>query len=278
MNISNVTKTVGYIFKNKRRIYFENRNRLEIENSQNNLKNKEFNTVYIKELEKLRKKDVPKDVKIGKISFITGNSPINDYYNLIMLIRIFDVKKVFEIGTFMGTSAFNMANNLPEDGQVFTLNLPPEHKIYQGMGIPKDFISKYTKDQKKITQLYGDSSQFEFSKYIGSFDMVFIDGDHTTEMVTNDTRKSLGLLKGKTSLMVWHDYMGASTDVRYDVFQGIVDGLGPKEAKKAYHIYNSNIAIYSPSFKTNMGRRFSKKDILKYSAQNTFQIEFSPDG
>lgn len=36
-----------------------------------------------------------------------------------------NAKRVFEFGTFCGSNTYNVALNLPEDGEVFTLDLEP---------------------------------------------------------------------------------------------------------------------------------------------------------
>ncbi len=51
--------------------------------------------------------------------------PIKGKY-LIETVSKYKVKKVLEIGTLIGYSAILIAKNLPEDGQVFTIEINPQ--------------------------------------------------------------------------------------------------------------------------------------------------------
>lgn len=57
----------------------------------------------------------------------------------------------------------------------------------------------------KISQLFGDSRQFNFLSYEGQMDLVFVDADHSYEGVQNDTRQALKLVR-PGGVVVWDDY------------------------------------------------------------------------
>ena len=86
------------------------------------------------------------------------------------LLRSIKAKNVLEFGTFTGYSALCMAENLPEDGLVITLDINPET-----VGIAK----KYWKDSghgHKIQSVLGPA--LETVKTIDkTFDFIFIDAD-----------------------------------------------------------------------------------------------------
>ena len=124
-------------------------------------------------------------------------------------------RRVFEIGTFDGRTTRCLALNLPVDGHVFTLNLPPDTMEGQlkldtvDLGLARKVVSGErfhgTPEAARITQLWGDSASFDFSPYLGTLDMVFIDGAHSENYVANDTRNAVRLLRSAGGLLVWHD-------------------------------------------------------------------------
>jgi predicted O-methyltransferase YrrM len=58
----------------------------------------------------------------------------------------------------------------------------------------------------RTCQIYCDSRQWETSNYPnGFFDSVLVDGGHQPEVVVNDTRKAMRLLRSG-GVMIWHDF------------------------------------------------------------------------
>ena len=123
----------------------------------------------------------------------------------------------FEIGTFDGRTALNLAANVTEDGRVFTLDLPAPEADKTALRVaPGDaqFIHKEQSGVRfagsrwadRITQLYGDSATFDFAPYESQMDLVFIDGAHSYDYVKKDTETALRLLKPEWGVILWHDY------------------------------------------------------------------------
>jgi hypothetical protein len=58
----------------------------------------------------------------------------------------------------------------------------------------------------RVCQIYCDSREWDTRHYpSGFFDSVFIDGGHAYEVVANDTRRALELVR-PGGLLIWHDY------------------------------------------------------------------------
>jgi len=58
----------------------------------------------------------------------------------------------------------------------------------------------------RVCQIYADSREWDTRAYPdGFFDTAFIDGSHVADVVENDTRKTLRLVRGG-GLVVWHDF------------------------------------------------------------------------
>ena len=89
---------------------------------------------------------------------------------LKMLIKISGAKRVLEIGTFTGYSAIMMAEALPEDGEVVTLEM---NLRYQDLA-QKHFDG--AKVGNKVTMIRGNA-QDSIKELEGGFDLVYLDGD-----------------------------------------------------------------------------------------------------
>lgn len=87
-----------------------------------------------------------------------------------MMIKMLKAKRVLEFGTFTGYSALAMAEALPDDGEVITLDINPET-----VDIAKNFWSK-SEAGRKITPLLGNAAEL-MNSIEGHFDFVFIDAD-----------------------------------------------------------------------------------------------------
>ena len=89
---------------------------------------------------------------------------------LRLLIRISGARRVLEVGTFAGYSALTMAEALPDDGEVITIEL---NKRYQE--IAEQHFRTYDREQK--IRFVKGNAQDEIPLLKGKFDLVFIDAD-----------------------------------------------------------------------------------------------------
>jgi caffeoyl-CoA O-methyltransferase len=89
---------------------------------------------------------------------------------LTMLCRMLKPKRILELGTFTGYSALCMAEALPDDGELHTVEVDDEME---------PFITKYFSRSpygEKITLHIGDAQQV-IPTLTGLFDLVFMDAD-----------------------------------------------------------------------------------------------------
>lgn len=86
------------------------------------------------------------------------------------LLRSINAKRVLELGTFTGYSALVMAENLPEDGQITTIDINEKT-----VSLALDFWKKSIHG-KKITSLLGNGLEI-IPTLSGPYDFVFIDAD-----------------------------------------------------------------------------------------------------
>ena len=139
--------------------------------------------------------------------------------------------------------------NSPPGCEVFTLDLPPAgaasasgevgaadlkliHKAapgeaYQG----KD-------GAEKITQLFGDSTTFDFSPYSRSVDIVFVDGAHHYEAARSDSMNALQMVR-PGGVVIWHDF--ANYGDYNDVTRAV---LATVPGDQVIEVDNSQLALY----------------------------------
>lgn len=142
----------------------------------------------------------------GATEVIGGTSDAEAW---ILAVLAQSAMRMFEFGTCTGKTAYLWAINSPPDARIATLTLPPESAP------PGDaeshftsFIYSGTPAERKITQLFGDSRQFDIRLHDNQYDLIFVDGAHAYEFVVSDTRKALRMVK-PGGLILWHDYCGA---------------------------------------------------------------------
>jgi hypothetical protein len=115
------------------------------------------------------------------------------------------------------------------------------------MGLPPEFISThrfFSNDLQNVKYIAHNSHTFNYSMLGEGFDLVFIDGDHSRNGVTIDTRHIFTILRDQQSVIVWHDYGHSPETVRWDVLAGILDGAPPSANGSLYHVSNTMCAIY----------------------------------
>ena len=127
---------------------------------------------------------------------------ISQCYFLHLIIKISNIKKILEIGTFTGLSGLTMSLSLPSDGELITLDKNEERNK-----IASSFFKK-GKQENKIKAIIGSAleSISNLKKEEQKFDLVFIDADK--ENYKNYYNQSLDLIKKNGLIIVdnvlWH--------------------------------------------------------------------------
>lgn len=176
-------------------------------------------------------------------------NPIDELAYLAISTRAVQPRNIFEIGTFRGRTALIFALNSPADCRVYTMDLPPDDRSVAEGSMHTDDVSVVSMSRpgadyqgkdvaSKITQLYGDSTKFDFSPYYGKMDMVFIDGAHHYEAVVVDTKNALKMVR-PGGYILWHDF--ATYGDYNDVTRAVLDILPSREV---IQIDNTLLAIY----------------------------------
>jgi len=177
--------------------------------------------------------------------------------------RAFQPRRHLEFGTWQGWGTVLCLESC--NATVWTVNLPdgelrPDgtwaygHRVLDAGNVPEGIITEtYGEDElgprtyhrtdsggyigrlyrekglgHRVCQIYSDSREWDTSNYPGGFfDSVLIDGGHQPDVVANDTRKALALLRSG-GLVIWHDFCPLS-EIRsqFESVKGVTEGLEP---------------------------------------------------
>jgi predicted O-methyltransferase YrrM len=161
--------------------------------------------------------DVP--IRICDSEITDWNVRLVDLVAINAVVSRYAPQAAFEIGTGDGLTALNIAGNMSDGARLYTLNLPPEQAgIPQDRAVGERFHGSAVAG--RITQMFGDSKHYDFTRFYGTMDLVFIDGDHSAEAVAHDTNEALRLVRREGGVILWHDY-----GLRRGVTE-VVDALG----------------------------------------------------
>jgi predicted O-methyltransferase YrrM len=128
-------------------------------------------------------------------------------------------RRVFEFGTFMGSTTLHLARACPE-AEIFTLDLPNTDALSVPLERGDAVLNEWSTsnqdsrrfrgrpEAERVHELYGDSLTFDFSPYKASMDLVFVDAAHDPVHAAADTRNALFMLAPR-GVVLWHDYLRA---------------------------------------------------------------------
>lgn len=179
---------------------------------------------------------------LNNYTFLDGVSLVTDIALLKSLARSFNNCAYLEIGSWRGESISNVYE-VTKDCTSITLS---EEEMKE-MKFNNDFIKVhgiFSNDLENLKIIKHNSQTFDFSKFNKTFDLIFIDGDHSYEGVLIDTMNTFKLRKDKNSIIVWHDYGNSTEKVRHSVLAAILDGVRKDYHKNLYHVSNTLCAVY----------------------------------
>ena len=158
---------------------------------------------------------------------------IQDYRTLHCLLRKYQPKSIFEIGTNIG-SGINVIATALSDAKIYSLDLDYETMRQNSKQYP---LEKNGGDRVgsaarfPYTQLRGDSMTFDYNKYTA--EAYFIDGEHDYKHARHET---IEVLKLKPNLIIWHD-----ADMQ-EVHNAIIDSFQWNNNYQLYRVENTRIA------------------------------------
>ena len=143
---------------------------------------------------------------------------LDEACHVAAIIKHTNARKALEIGTYDGNTALLLASNLPSDGTVVTVDLPPDfdrrqHESLTYTDIELNLTNRSDLGRQyrghplasRIHQRYGDSAALDWNNLGGPFDLIFIDGCHSDDYVASDSRNAIKQL-APGGVILWHDY------------------------------------------------------------------------
>lgn len=164
------------------------------------------------------------------------STPLADVAMLLKLAVCTKPKRLMEVGSFRGYTALYLAQHTPTDAQIVTVDQYPDHgEAY-----------RHSPYAEKIERRVGKTSPELFAADLpGSYDLIFIDADHSYEGVKHDTELVLPLV-APNGFLVWHDYANWGY---FDGKNGVPEYLGELASRLPIaHVLGSDLAIYSPAW------------------------------
>ncbi len=167
--------------------------------------------------------------------------PLAELIAISAICKFLEPKRIFEIGTYKGSTTKLLSINSPPSTEIFTLDLSDAE--IRKMGFPFYVAGEYCKEQgHKIKQLYGDSRFFDYSPFYNSIDLIFIDANHTYDFVRSDSAQAFKVLSER-GVIIWDDY--AWTE-KHPECSGVAKFLNEiRFEKNCAQIEGTRLAIYS---------------------------------
>jgi hypothetical protein len=181
------------------------------------------------------------NTKVGYYTYKPGTSLALE---IAMMRTIAERKpglRFLEIGSYLGEAIANVAD---AGAQCVSVSLGDEDMKKLGFGGHIANNRFFIKQHPNIKNIDANSHTYDFSG-LGTFDLVFIDGDHTYEGVRNDTEKVFANCIKQDTIVFWHDYADKA-GVRWPVLGAIMDGLPEIYRDRIFYIENTLSAIYVP--------------------------------
>ena len=154
------------------------------------------------------------------------------YHALASIVRACRPGAILEFGTFLGLGTLTMALNAPPDCRIVTVDLPDDAVVDGEHALNRADLElirrrhhrtgeafQGSRVAERITQIRADSLTWQPPDELGPFDLVLVDGGHSSPVVRADTENALRLL-APGGTVVWDDYFHLYRDV-----VGFLDGL-----------------------------------------------------
>jgi hypothetical protein len=186
-------------------------------------------------------------VSIGQLPRGSWSTPLADLVPLLKIAVCTEPKRLMEIGSYRGYTALFLAQHISPDARIVTIDRHSDHgEAYRETSLAR-----------MIERRVGETDRAMFGRdEPASYDLIFVDADHSYRSVRNDTELVLPLLS-PTGFIVWHDYAnwGYFSDQN-----GVPEYLGELGARLPIgHVLGSTLAIHSPSWGSGAGKELFRR-------------------
>jgi predicted O-methyltransferase YrrM len=180
-------------------------------------------------------------VSLGQLPRGSWSTPLADVVILLKIAVCTEPRRLLEIGSYRGYTALFLAQHISPDARIVTIDRNPKH----GEAYAK------TSFAGMIERRVGATDRAMFAPDgLATYDLIFIDADHSYESVRKDTESVLPLLS-PAGFIVWHDYANWGY---FSGQNGVPEYLGELAARLPIgHVLGSTLAIHSPSWISGSG-------------------------
>jgi len=181
-------------------------------------------------------------VSIGQVPRGSWSTPLADTVMLLKIALCTNPKQLMELGSYRGYTALFLAQHISPDARIVTIDRYPDHgEAY-----------RTTSHASMIERRVGATDRAMFARdEPASYNLIFVDADHSYEGVRNDTELVLPLLS-PSGFIVWHDYANWGYFSGQNSVPEYLDELGA--SLPIGHVPGSTLAIHSPSWISGEGR------------------------
>ena len=174
------------------------------------------------------------------------STPVGDVVQLLKIEACVKPQRILELGSYEGGTAMLLAQNTGEDCRIVAVDQFDWHgSAYAGSPLAA-----------RIERRVGKSSSELFAQDADqSYDMIYIDADHTYAGVKQDTELCLRLVK-QDGFILWHDYANWG---RLSNANGVVEYLNELSRRLPLCvIQNSAVALHRPSWSGSRREEFER--------------------
>lgn len=159
-----------------------------------------------------------------------ATTPVPDRRFLLALARAMGVRRVLELGVGQGATARFLLEHCPKIQRYVGVDVPPGFatRLPQQAELVPERVGSMVPDQRFEAIVAPEGSgRLPADRFGDKFDMVFIDGDHSSEGVEADTRLAFSVSHRSTAI-VWHDYKPAPAEGVYEFLNGLTRDSGTR--------------------------------------------------
>lgn len=191
-----------------------------------------------------------KPISFYEVTVGPWSTPLFDVAILLKIAICTRPKSVLELGSYRGYTALALVRHLDPEARLVALDSDPRHgEAYRN----SLFASQI---ERRVGWI--DPATFA-NDAPGSFDLIFLDADHSFNSVKHDTEITRSLLSNR-GYFLWHDYANWG---KFSRKNGVPEYLHElSQELPVARIAGSWLAVYSPTWQTPAGAATFRKALV----------------
>jgi len=174
-------------------------------------------------------------VTVGVLPKGNWAAPVNDTITLMKLASVMRPPRILELGSYRGHTAKALLENAP-DARLTAVDIDPQHgEAYRATPL-----------EERVDRRVGViGPEVLPAAENGSFDLVFVDADHSRDAAEHDTQVALDMVRDHGTVL-WHDYSNWGW---FTGDCGVPEVLNELASRvPVAHVMGSNIAVHRPAW------------------------------